>query len=276
MISRGQGVDGLKPISIGEADKVQSWPFKEPEKTTRVDEDADARERASVQAELDRIRAKRDRQGLPTVIPKKLEEELNKPKFSRDEDFIKAQKRELEIASKMSPPGALHLPPKLEAARWKWKICDKAFERQAQFRRIHIVQVSMVALLRPEDEAFYPGTSIELSSLSQRIDTEGCHMGVLISAGLTAMDELASHGTELGNIVGFIRNAPMNHTYDISELGDSKYLVMNAGDITCDETLGQELIAGKRRVVDEGGEKSYCHVIGGAKQPSQVFSSVHW
>lgn len=275
MIKRGTDFKYGSVVSIGEPELIPegNWPFKEPEKSTALDEDQDAKERAAAQAELDRIRAAKS--GLK-ALPAALATEMAKGTWERDEDFIKAQKRQLEIDANMSPPGALRLPAKLEAARWKWKIEDKAFERQAQFRRIHIIQVDMNALLQPEADNFFPGTSIERPSVTKRRDEEGCHMGILISAGLTALDELHSHGTELGNLVGFIRNAPMRHTYSRSEHGESYYLVLNAGDITCDETLGQELIAGKRYIVDEGGESGYCHVLGGQKKKAEVFQSEHW
>lgn len=268
MISRGTDFKNGTIVSIGEPDAVQSWPFNEPEKTSSWDDEAEQKKREAADAELLAIRTR--------GMPKALAAEMAKGTWERDEDFIKAQKRQLEIDANMSPPGALRLPPKLEAARWKWKIEDKAFERQAQFRRIHIIQVDMNALLQPDADNFFPGTSIERPSVTKRRDEEGCHMGILISAGLAALDELASHGTELGNLVGFIRNAPMRHTYSRSEHGESYYLVLNAGDITCDETLGQELIAGKRYIVDEGGESGYCHVLGGQKKKAEVFQSEHW
>jgi hypothetical protein len=277
MISRGTDFKHGSVVSIGEPEAVQSWPFKEPEKSSSWADTAD-REKEAADAELARIREKRERRGLPVEakLPEKLAAELAKPTHQRDEDLIKAQKRELEIRAEMSPPGKLGLPPKLEEARWRWLISDRAFERQAQFRRIHVYQVSLLASLGKDSDDYFAGSTIQRPELSKRLDEESCHMGIVISAGLAAMDELASHGTELGNLVGFIRNAPMRHTYSVGEHGASYYLVLNAGDITCDETLGKELIAGERRIEDVGGEERYCHVMAGAKRKMGVFQSEHW
>ncbi len=269
-INKSQGVEGLTPISIGDPDKIPEgyWPFPEQEKKGSWDEEKEAKERAAADAELAKIRGAK---WSPVAAA-----EMAKPSHNRDEELIKALQRNAEIEREMSPPGALGLTPKLEAARLRWKIGDKAFQRQAQFRRIHIFQVDLMALLGTGEDRYYPGTTIERPTVAKRVDQEGCHMGILISAGLTALDELCSHGTELGNVVGFIRNAPMRHTFSRSENGESYYLVLNSGDITCDETLGQELIRKERFIEDQGGDKGYCHVIAGAKRPSDVFISRHW
>jgi len=269
-INKSQGVRGLTPISIGDPDAIPegNWPFKEPEKNGSWDEEKEAKERAAAQAELDRIRSAK---WSPAVA-----KEMAKPSHERDEEFVKAQQRNAEIEAEMSPAGALRLPPKLDAARLKWKIGDRAFKRQATFRRIHVFQVDLMALLAPESDNYFPGTTIERPNITKRVDSEGCHMGILISAGLTALDELYSHGVELGDVVGFIRNAPMRHTFSRSEHGESYYLVLNAGDITCDETLGEDLVAGRKHVEDLGGEERFCHVLGGAKQKSSVFATDLW
>jgi hypothetical protein len=248
-IGRDQGSRGLTPISIGDPNAVQSWPFKEPEKKSAW--------------KPEELKAPAGN-GAPVPI------------FARDDELRKAQAFEAELEANMSPPGALHLPDKLEAARLKWKITDRAFERMPTFDRIHVVQVDLMKLLREGDEsAYFPGTTILRPGLTVRKEEEGCHMGILIGAGLSAMDKLLSHGIEVGDVVGYVKLAPFRHTYFVGEHGHSYYLVMNVGDITCDETLGRDVIQGRVKIRDEGGEDGYCHQIAGKKKRS-VFATDHW
>lgn len=235
MISRGQGVEGLKPVSIGEPDKVTAWPFKEPEKKS----------------------AWKDEPKPPKDIPVEL----------RDFEKISAEERTRLIKERMSPPGALRLPELLEAARWKWGIPDGAFKCQAVFDRIHIFPIDMID---GESAEFYPGTSIARAKLSKQKDEQNGHRGVLISMGLSAADHCVSHGIELGHIVRTIRNAPHAQECEKFTFGPMFYLVMRDGDLTGSETQREELVSGKTRIVDEGGTHSYCFNVEGRKKKAAL------
>ena len=84
--------------------------------------------------------------------------------------------------------------------------------------------------------------------------------------GLEAMDHCISHGVELGHIVRTIRNAP--HVQECARIsfGPMYFLVMRDGDLTGDETLEQEIRAGKKTVVNEGGENSVVFQLEGYKK----------
>lgn len=228
-ISKSQGINGLTPISIGEPDKVTSWPFPEPDKKTAWKDE-------------------------PTV-PRDIKIDL------RDSEGEGAAKRTALIKERMSPPGALGLPEKLEAARWKWGIPDGAFQCRAVFDRIHIFPID------PFDAGDkLPGSTLFKPELTQRKDQQNGHRGILISMGLSAADHCVSNGIELGHVVRTIRNAP--HAQECERLqGFSMFfLVMRDGDLTGDETQEEELRAGTTRIVDQGGEHSYCYQFDGKKK----------
>lgn len=236
-ISRGGDYRTDRPISIGEADKVQSWPFKEPEKTTAwKDSELAEAERAMLRTA-----------GMPM----------------RDPELEKAKRRTAELKKLMSPAGVLGLPELLDEARLKWGIPDAAFDARAVFDRIHIFPIDAEGV----GKETYGTSSIHRPESAKMRDLQNGHRGILISMGLTAADHCVSHGIELGHIVRTIRNAP--HVQECARLvegGPMHFLVMRDGDLTGDETLELELRLGKRRIVDVGGEHSYAFEIDGKKK----------
>jgi hypothetical protein len=220
-ISRGQGVAGLTPVSIGEPDKVTAWPFKEPEKKTSWDEVA-----------------------KPTFDP------------NRDTEREKAEKRTAMIKARMSPPGALRLPPLLEAQRLTYGIPDGFFKSQAAFDRIFVFPLDLF-----EGMATYSSASpILRPRLTELKDKQEGNRGVLISAGLTAADRLMSHGIELGHIVTTNKNVPFARRCDRLEDGTEMfYLVMREADLAGSETLAEEILTGRKRVVEIGDATGYSH-----------------
>ncbi len=174
----------------------------------------------------------------------------------RDTELDAAIHRTKLIKERMSPPGALHLPEKLEAARHKHGIPDGYFRVAAGFDRIFVFPIDPF----DADEKL-PGSSLYRAELTKQKDLQEGYRGVLISAGLTAMDRLMSHGYELGDIVMTNKNVPFARRMELLEGKPMFVLVMRDGDLAGNETLQADILAGKRRVVDVGDGK-YEHQIG--------------
>lgn len=174
----------------------------------------------------------------------------------RDTERDAAIKRTKLIRERMSPPGALHLPEKLEAARQKHGIPDGFFRVAAGFDRIFVFPIDPF----DADEKL-PNSMLYRPELTQQKDLQEGYRGVLISAGLTAMDRLMSHGYELGDIVMTNKNVPFARRMDLIEGKPMFVLVMRDGDLAGNETLQAGILAGKRRVVDLGGDDKYEHQL---------------
>ena len=169
------------------------------------------------------------------------------PALFRDTEGDAAVKRTKLIKERMAPPGALRLPEKLEAARLKHGIPDGFFRVAAGFDRIFVFPID------PFDaDPKMPNSRIFRPELTQQKDLQEGYRGVLISAGLTAMDRLMSHGYELGDIVMTNKNVPFARRMELIEGKPMFALVMRDGDLAGNETLQADILAGKRRVVDEG------------------------
>lgn len=184
-------------------------------------------------------------------------EERGEPKVDlRDHELEKATHRTKLIREKMSPPEVLKLPAKLEAARQKWGIPDGFFKYAAGFDRIFVFPIDPF----DQDEKL-PNSFLYRPQVTKQKDLQEGFRGVLISAGLTAMDRLMSHGYELGDIVMTNKNVPFARRMELLE-GEPMYvLVMRDGDLAGNETLQEDIRAGRRRIVDCGGSEQYEHQL---------------
>jgi hypothetical protein len=224
-LSRGGDYRYNKPTSIGEPEKVTSWPFKEPEKTSAWNKEPAAASDARIEL--------------------------------RDYEKDTAEKRTAMIKARMSPPGALNLPPLLEAQRLKYGIPDGFFKSQALFDRIFVFPIDLV-----DDDHMTNGSLIIRPQVRRLKDMHEGNRGVLISAGLTAADRLMSHGIGLGHIVTTNKNVPFARRCDRLEDGtDMFFLVMREADLAGSETLAEQLRDGTKKVVDIGGDGQYEHQI---------------
>lgn len=221
-INRGSGE--AMPISIGEPDKVTSWPFKEPEKTSAWDKEPPPKD-APIQL--------RDYEGDTLARAKKA------------------------LRERVSPPGKLPICPQLEEKRLKYGIPDGVFKAAAGWDRVLVYPIDPF-----DGDEKHPGTGIFRSALTQKKDQQDGYRGVLVSAGLTAADRLMSHGWELGDTVITNKNVPFARAFErIPEHGDVWVLVMREADLACNESLQARLWNGEARIVDVGGDDGYCHQI---------------
>ncbi len=216
-----------EPISIGDAETVTSWPFKEPEKKSAW---ADT--------------------------PK--EPKIEFRDFERD----KVTKRTEMIKARMSPPGKLRLPPLLEAQRQKYGIPDGFFKSQAMFDRIFVFPIDQF----DDADTYSVGGSIHRPNSTKLKDMQEGNRGVLISAGLTAADRLMSHGCELGHVVTTNKNVPFARRCERLEDGTEMfYLVMREADLAGSETLAAEIVMGDKRILECGGSMDgYEHQVASA------------
>lgn len=174
-----------------------------------------------------------------------------------DHELEKAKERTRQIKALMSPPGALGLAPLLEAHRLKYGIPDGAFRTQALFDRIHVFPIDHEEGELVEKTA---GGIIKPATTKMKDKQEG-NRGVLISAGLTAMDRLMSHGVEIGDIVVTNKNVPFARRFAEIQMLPMFYLVMRDADLASDESLTERIRAGEQRIVEIGDSDSYSHQI---------------
>ncbi len=106
------------------------------------------------------------------------------------------------------------------------------------FDRCLVYQIDTV-----ESDTF-EGSCLVKPEVTKRRERNGSPRGVLVGAGLKALDILGSHGIELGDIVWFARMAMWKHEIDAS---NRVFSVIRAGEITGSEDLQEALGAGDIR-----------------------------
>lgn len=153
----------------------------------------------------------------------------------------------------MSPPGTLNLPTLLEARRLEMGLPDDYFTIDAVYQRVFLKQ------LKPREfgEGKYGTTGILMIPAVESREGKEAPRGVIVSAGIDALDYLISHGMELGHIVQFCEEAPYGIRVGIPGGYEQKVIVIDVGDIIASEDLAVARNAGDLSVVcdDDDGNK---------------------
>lgn len=153
--------------------------------------------------------------------------------------------------AKMKPRGGLGLPALLDQRRLEWGITDGAFDVQAAFDRILVFQIPEKGM----EGGTYGDSGIIIPESSESARKRAAPRGIIVSAGLKALDELRSNGMELGDIVMFNHVAPWRVETDIIQGKWEYLLVMHTGHIIGSEDTTKRLRNGDLKVTTPGMAK---------------------
>jgi hypothetical protein len=167
-----------------------------------------------------------------------------------------AERRTKMLLSRMSPRGQLGLPPLLESRRWEYGITDGAFDRQAVFDRVFIRQIAM-----QKGNTYEPESKIVMPDSVKMKEKNKAPHGIVVSAGLTALDQLRSHGIDLGHKVLFAHTAPYHIRYDILDGEEQHLIILLAGDIIGSEDLASNLKSRAVRYLARTTETGVAHTF---------------
>lgn len=166
-----------------------------------------------------------------------------------DPEIIKEAER-ISATMRISPPGSLGLPELLEDRRLKYDIPDGAFCADAVFDRVLVYQIDRVAGDTFENSVLHRP---DISRAKQR---EECPVGIIVGAGLSALDSLRSHGIDLGHMVIFVHLAPFRFQCDTVDGKAVWVLLLRAGDIIASMDLREKTKGGEwsvKTTKDENG-----------------------
>lgn len=172
--------------------------------------------------------------------------------FQRLEREDKLQK---EIEANFAEPGKLGLPALLEAKRIKYAIPNSAWRSQAVFNKILVWQI-------PIDESdTYGQTGLVKPETVKKRELSEAPRGVIVSAGLQALDELRSHGVDIGHTVFFTHLAPFRKRLPPIAGREPALVILHSGDIFDSEELADNLKSRVCRVIAKESENGLTHVF---------------
>ena len=176
-----------------------------------------------------------DKMDLSRFAPPEKVEQLRSKLVSFAQSGYQAE-RERHVA----PEGTFNLPPLIEARRLKWKIPDGVFRVAGGtgFDRILLWQIPLLSECL-EDEDFIGGAGGVLvkSAQTREKETREAPRGVIVGAGLRALDELRANGYDLGQIVYFAKNTVYSIQVDYIAGKWERVSLARSGDLITSEDL---------------------------------------
>ncbi len=173
--------------------------------------------------------------------------------------LVKRQLIARQIADKLeqslAPRGTYRIPKILDERRFEYGIPNGCFEHYPLFDKVYLWQINMT-----ERDTYSEGGAILKPEARIAYDRATAPRGVVVSAGLAALDALRSSGADIGHIVRFKKYAPFiqevqeidGHTLSVFTLRD--------GDMVSSEDLAREIHSGVVRIVNVASEKGgYDH-----------------
>jgi hypothetical protein len=160
-----------------------------------------------------------------------------------------------KLEQSLAPRGTYKIPKLLDERRFEYGIPNGCFEHFPLFDKVYIWQLNMT-----ERTTYTEGGVIQKPEARIAHDRKTAPRGIIVAAGLAALDSLRSAGADIGHIVRFKKYAPfMQEVCDIDG-HVLEVVTLRDGDMVASEDLAQEFHQGIVRVVNVASEKgSYDH-----------------
>lgn len=173
----------------------------------------------------------------------------------RDQELREATEA---LKAQLAPPGTFNIPKVLDERRLQHLVPDNAFKIQPLYEWCFAYQLAREDM---EEGETWGNSRIIKTETAKKLGTDESPRCLLISAGLGALDTLASHGIQLGDIVFTVRNAPW--AIQIATIGVKRLYVraFRDADIIAGEDLWKRLASGElvqrtKEVMNDRGEKT--------------------
>lgn len=126
----------------------------------------------------------------------------------------------------ISEPGALGLPDLLDERRIEYAMPDEVFKIEAVWDRVYLWQVS-----ESKGDTFIDGGVIAMPETAKERVKQATPQGIIVSAGLPALDYLVSNGLGLGHHVAFVRLSPYRLPIKLPGGREAYVVICRPGDI---------------------------------------------
>lgn len=138
-----------------------------------------------------------------------------------------------ELEKSLAPRGTFNIPFILDERRFEYGIPNGAFEQFPAFDKVFIWQLNT-----SERKTYTVGGKIHKPEARIAYDRNTAPRGIIVSAGLQALDSLRSSGIDVGHIVRFKKFSPFIMPVAEIQGVELAVMVIRDGDIVSSEDLG--------------------------------------
>lgn len=137
-----------------------------------------------------------------------------------------------ELEKSLAPRGTYNIPMLLDERRFEYGIPNGAFESFPAYDKVYIWQVNLT-----ERKTYAAGGVIVKPEQRVAHDRNTAPRGIIVSAGLAALDSLRSTGIDIGHIVRFKKFSPFIQPVGEINGVELTVMVIRDGDIVSSEDL---------------------------------------
>jgi hypothetical protein len=150
-----------------------------------------------------------------------------------------------DLEKSLAPRGTYNIPMLLDERRFKYAIPNGAFESFPVFDKVYIHQITLT-----ERKTYSDGGAIFKPDAVVASDRNTAPRGIIVSAGLQALDSLRSTGIDIGHIVRFKKFSPF--IQPVAEIRGHVLTVMviRDGDIVSSEDLARSYHAREVSIIN--------------------------
>ena len=171
-----------------------------------------------------------------------------------------------KLRASQAPDGTYNLPMLLEKRRHEYGIPNGAFESFPAFDKVYVWQIP-----NQERRTYAKEGTILKPDAVIAYDRNTAPRGVLISAGLQALDALRSTGIDIGHIIRFKKFSPFIQPIDEIDGKELTVWVIRDGDIVSSEDLASDYHARRISIINASDDGlSYDHRFGTIKNDEVV------
>lgn len=159
------------------------------------------------------------------------------------------------LEKSLAPLGTYNIPGMLDRRRLEYGIPNGCFEHFPLFDKVYIWQLNMT-----ERKTYSEGGKILKPEARVAHDRATAARGVIVAAGLAALDSLRSTGVDLGHIVRFKKFSPFIQVVQEVDGVELAVMTLRDGDCVSSEDLARDFHEGRVRIVNVSKEKGgYDH-----------------
>src|SRR5512139_278857 len=159
-----------------------------------------------------------------------------------------------ELEKSLKPRGHYNIPPLLDERRLEYGIPNGAFDSFPAFDKVYVYQLTV-----NERRTYAEEGKIVMPDAVVSVDRNRAPRGIIVSAGLAALDSLRSSGIDLGHIIRFKKMAPFIQPVANINGHELTIMVIRDGDIVSSEDLATEYHARRLSISNVSDKGSYDH-----------------